>query len=87
MNATGGEDAMKTIRGVIRGKTIELEQETGLCNGQAVAVSLQPVAEALPAGEGIRRSAGAWGDSAEELDAFLEWNRQQRKATRAGTES
>ena len=62
--------------GVIHGKTIELEQEPGLPDGQTVAVTVQPLQEKrLPPGEGIRRSAGAWADDAEELDRFLEWKR------------
>ena len=32
-----------TIRGIIRGKTIELETEPGLPDGQAVAVEVRPV--------------------------------------------
>jgi hypothetical protein len=71
------------LRGVVHGKTIELEGEPGLPDGQAVAVIVQPLKEKpLPPGEGIRRSAGAWADDAEELDKFLEWNRQQRKIGR-----
>jgi uncharacterized protein (DUF433 family) len=31
---------------------------------------------------GLRRSFGAWAEDAEELDKFLEWNRQQRKVNR-----
>jgi len=78
---------MQSIRGVVHGRTIELTEETGLANGQAVAVCLFPIQVHLPAGEGIRRSAGAWSDSADGLDEFLEWNRRQRKATRPGSES
>ena len=33
---------------------------------------------------GLRRSLGAWEDEAEEVDKFLEWNRQQRKLDRRG---
>ena len=28
---------------------------------------------------GLRRSFGGWAEDAEELDKYLEWNRQQRK--------
>jgi uncharacterized protein (DUF433 family) len=31
---------------------------------------------------GIRRSFGGWAEDAEELDEFLEWNRQRRKLSR-----
>jgi hypothetical protein len=73
------------LRGVVHGKTIELEQEPGLPDGQAVTVVVQPLdagGARLPPGEGIRRSAGAWADEAAELDEYLEWNRQQRKVGR-----
>jgi hypothetical protein len=70
-------------KGIVRGKFIELDQEVGLPDGQAVTVTVQPdpVKQLLP-GEGIRRSAGAWADDTAELDRFLEWNRQQRKLGR-----
>jgi hypothetical protein len=74
---------MKTItRGVIHGKTIELPEETGLPEGQEVTITLEPVAAPSAPGDGIRASAGGWADEAEELDKYLEWNRQQRKASR-----
>jgi len=143
---------MKTaIKGVIHGKVIELTQETGLPEGQEVAVEIQPIipkktgAEpsapswltrldvnpavrpgkfvikgthlladelVLRLEEGwsddkllqthselapedvaalreyaklpleMRRCFGAWADDAEELDNYLEWNRQQRKVSR-----
>ena len=31
---------------------------------------------------GLRRSFGGWADDAEELDKYLEWNRQQRELSR-----
>ncbi len=74
---------MKTaVRGIVHGKVIELPHETGLGEGQEVSVTLEPVTPKLPPGEGIRRSAGAWAEDAEELDKYLEWNRQQRKMSR-----
>jgi hypothetical protein len=73
------------LKGVVYGKTIELEQEPGFPDGQEVSVVVRPLGAAerrLPPGEGIRRSAGAWDDDAEGLDEYLEWNRQRRKLTR-----
>lgn len=69
------------LRGIIRGKTIELEQEPGLPDGQPVTVTvrLAPLEEPLPPGEGIRQSAGAWADDPEGLDAWLEENRRSRR--------
>lgn len=72
-------------RGVVHGKTIELDEETGLSDGQEVNVLVQPVEpgeQRLPPGEGLRRAFGGWAEDAEELDAYLEWNRQQRKMSR-----
>ena len=60
---------MAPLRGVIRGKTIELDTEPGLPDGQQVLVSVRRL---LPSGEGIRQSAGAWADAGESLDAWLE---------------
>jgi hypothetical protein len=71
------------LKGVIHGRTIELEQETGLPDGQSVEVVVQILQDKrLPPGEGIRRSAGAWADDVEGLDEFLQWNRQRRKLGR-----
>lgn len=74
-----------TLSGIVRGKLIELEQEPGLPDGQAVRVTLEPVSareEGLPPGEGIRRSVGGWSDDPEGLEQYLEWNRQERQIDR-----
>jgi hypothetical protein len=76
---------LSALRGVIHGKLIELAEEAGLPDGQEVTVSLKPVEPSetpWPPGEGLRRSFGGWAEDAEELDQFLEWNRQQRKINR-----
>ncbi len=72
------------FKGVVHGKTIELDHEPGLPDGQPVMVTVQPANEGqrLPSGEGLRRSAGAWADDAEELNAYLEWSRRNRKRVR-----
>jgi hypothetical protein len=71
------------LKGVIHGKTIELEQEPGLPDGQAVTVTVSPAqTEKLPPGEGLRRAAGAWADDPEGLEEYLEYLRQQRKVGR-----
>ena len=57
------------VKGIIRGRTIELDQAPGLPEGQLVSVVLRP---ALPPGEGLRRSFGAWASDARELNEFLE---------------
>jgi len=47
-----------------------------------VTVTLEPLSPKIAPGEGVRLSAGAWAANAQELDKYLEWNRQQRKASR-----
>jgi hypothetical protein len=75
--------AQTALKGVVHGKTIELEQEPALQDGQSVVVTLQPVDEKrLPPGEGIRRSSGAWADDPEGLDQYLEQLRQDRAQDR-----
>jgi hypothetical protein len=73
-----------SLKGVIHGKTIELEQAVNLPDGQEVTVIVQPSESGKKhiAGEGLRRSFGGWSDDIEGLDKYLEWNRQQRKRTR-----
>jgi hypothetical protein len=75
------------LRGVIHGKTIELDREPGLPDGQEVEVTVTVLrapdhGEGLPAGEGLQRSFGAWAEDAVELDEYLEWSRRQRKIGR-----
>jgi hypothetical protein len=80
----------KTINGRAHGKTIELDEDLGVPDGQEVRVTIEPVAPTSPAqpppGEGLRRAFGTWAGDAGELDRFLEWNRAQRKVGRRGIE-
>ena len=77
-------------RGTIHGQSIELDQPISLQEGELVELTISRaphgVADKLPPGEGLRRSAGAWADDAKEVDEFLEWNRQQRKLSRTEIE-
>ena len=79
---------MKTaMKGVVHGKLVELDEEPGFPDGQEVSVTLAPVSpatspnspEALAA---LRRAAGAWAGDDEQLERYLEWNRQHRKGNR-----
>lgn len=65
-----------TYHGVVRGKTIELDDATGLPDGQDVTVEIYPMA-----GAGIRASAGGWADDGSDFD---EWQRQVEEARRSG---
>ena len=57
------------VSGIIHGKTIELQEDLGFPDGEAVKVSVRC---SLRPGDGIRRSAGSWADDGEELDGWLE---------------
>ena len=67
----------------------ELDQEPEVPNGQQVAVDLRMIAEPeQPSpGEGLRRAFGARVEDADELDRYMEWNRQQLKIGRPEIES
>jgi hypothetical protein len=75
----GGDAMTVTLRGVDRGKSIELEQETGLPDGQAVSVSIRSSKEP---GEGLRRAFGRWSDDPVGLDTYIEQVRRDRKQDR-----
>ena len=70
-------DDAEDVRGIVRGKLIELERDPGLCDGEAVVVRLLLVRKP---GDGIQRSAGAWAGDGEELDQFLAEVRRSRRA-------
>jgi hypothetical protein len=74
------------LRGTVHGKTIALEAEPGLPEGQQVMITLQPAPQQSALGdsgrEALQRAAGSWSDDPEGLEQFLEWNRQQRKVNR-----
>ena len=60
---------MVEVSGIMHGKMIDLQEDLGLPDGEAVTVIVRQL---LPAGEGIRRSAGSWADGGEELDRWME---------------
>jgi hypothetical protein len=71
----------QVIRGIIRGKTIELNEDPGLEEGGKVEVLVRPIRSGQKWGEGILRSAGGWADYPE-MDAVMERIRQDRKRER-----
>ena len=72
------------IKGVIHGRTIELETEPGFPEGQPVSVTVEAIAakDSQAIFEAFKRAAGGWADDIEGLDKYLEWNRQNRKVHR-----
>lgn len=76
------ENDATVLRGVVRGRTIELERTVNLPDGQEVRIIVSP-APAHGTGEGISRSFGGWADDqVDELDRFLGWNQERRKQGR-----
>jgi hypothetical protein len=83
----GEEVIMDFLQGVVHGRIIELDGESGFPDGQRVSLVVQPsdaspVEKSQPPREGLRASFGAWAEDADELDAYLDWNRRQRKIPR-----
>jgi hypothetical protein len=71
----------KTLHGTVRGRTIELEEDPGVAEGQAVEVQVRVIEAAQKWGDGIHRSAGGWA-AYPELDAIMESIQRERKLER-----
>lgn len=72
---------MKTVHGVVHGKTIELHEDLGVPEGQEVVVQVEMVKSERKWGEGILRTAGALADDTE-WDAIMEEIHRARKVER-----
>ncbi len=70
----------RSIHGILHGKTIELDEDLGLSDGEEVNVIVKPVNPRVW-GEGIRRSAGAAADVPGFDDAFEQLAREREAAT------
>ena len=71
---------IKKVHGVVRGKTIELDEDLGVAEGQQVEVEVTVVEPARKWGEGILRSAGALADEwTDEDDRILAEIHEERK--------
>ena len=60
----------KTLHGTVRGRVIELDEDPGVADGQAVEVQVTLVCSTRTWGDGILRSAGGWQDHPE-MDAIM----------------
>ena len=78
-----------TLTGTVRGRVIELAQETGLPSGAKVRIRIEsaettPEESAVCADDSraaILESAGAWADAnAVEFQHWLEWTAQMRQS-------
>jgi hypothetical protein len=80
---------LTNIRGVVRGRTIQLEEDLTVPDGETVTVTIAyeaPLASGSLSKTSLIQAAGSWTDD-EGLDEFLEWNRQQRQQSRPEIES
>ena len=78
---------MGALRGRIRGKTIELEQEPGLPEGQAVAVQIQPLVETKPAAASSQEAPPPWWLERLDVDPNVVRGRVIIKGTRLQAET
>jgi len=70
----------RTLHGKVHGKTIELDEDLGVIDGQEVEVKVKIVPSTKKWGEGLRRCAGALADEwTEEDDRVLNEIYQDRK--------
>jgi hypothetical protein len=71
----------KTLHGKVHGRTIELDEDPGVAEGQEVEVHMKIVPAAKKWGDGILRSAGGWANYPE-MDAIMAKIQQERKLER-----
>jgi len=71
----------KIVHGKVHGRTIELDQDLGIAEGQEVEVQVSISRPAERWGEGILRSAGGWADYPE-MDVIMEKIYRDRKLER-----
>jgi len=72
----------KPYTGTIYGKTIELNESPGLCDGESVEVVSQPASMRTEWGQGIRRSAGALAEDSEFGEAMEQIQQERKRSTR-----
>ena len=71
---------IKIVQGVVRGKTIALQEDSGFAEGQAVELTIRTVAQPADQkrGEGFLRTEGALADDPH-WDAIMAEIHQERK--------
>ena len=71
----------ETIPGTIHGRTIELEADPGLADGQKVEIIIRPATSADARAAAIARTAGSMADDPE-FDAVMAEVERRRKSAR-----
>jgi hypothetical protein len=72
---------VKTVSGIIHGKTIELNEMPELADGSAVEIVIRPARPHRLPGQGFARTEGALADDAE-WDAIMDEVQQARRHER-----
>jgi hypothetical protein len=74
---------LKTVRGIVRGKTIELEEDLGVSEGQTVEVQMKVVPKPTQkTGEGFLRTEGALVDDPYWDGIMVEIYQERKEDTR-----
>ena len=71
----------KAVHGTIHGRSIELEEDLGIPDGEPVEVIVTQSKRKQPWGEGIARSAGVATESPEFDQVFEQIERDRKTAT------
>jgi hypothetical protein len=71
----------KTTHGKMHGRTIELDEDVGLADGQVVEVQISPMPPSSKWGDGILRTAGALANDPH-WDAIMEDIHRSRRLER-----
>jgi hypothetical protein len=69
---------MKTVHGTVHGRTIQLDEDLGVAEGQEVEIQVKLISRPPTWGAGILNSAGGWAEIPE-LDVVLEKIHEQRQ--------
>src|SRR6516162_1406233 len=77
----GERDVTKTVHGKVRGKTIELDEDLGVAEGEDVEVRVRVIPKSRKPGEGFLRTEGALADD-DEWDSIMEEIYQARRIER-----
>ena len=72
---------IKTMHGKVRGRTIELDEDLGVAEGQEVEIQVRVIPSTETAGDGFLRTEGALADD-EEWDAIMAEIHQARQLER-----
>ena len=72
---------MKTVHGTVHGRTIQLDEDLGVAEGQEVEIQVKLISRTQTFGAGILSSAGGWSEIPE-LDVVLDKIHEQRQVER-----